>query len=333
MTIPMQKPCTEECLKTSIESQDEGVIFCKHKLSYHKRIISGRSIIICSVDVDLTSGKNSFFGTKKLYKKLRGTTDDIDRIFERIENIIQEIYKESDLIQKNTYDSLHDIDKWSGQLARLANTLIDNNKGHSFEDKYNTSSALEKSIYETATLLKDTLDLVSILHNSSATKKKKGSITIHSLLVKIATILNNSQAKEQKKKIAIKGNCFAKITLFSSFKIILLSLLDNAIKYSISNQEISAVISEDAENVYIRIETISPHIEEYERERIFEKGYRGNNIGVDAEGSGFGLYIAKLCAEANQTEITVNSAPKNALLNQKKFAHVEFIVKIPKKGI
>ena len=67
-------------------------------------------------------------------------------------------------------------------------------------------------------------------------------------------------------------------------------------------------------------------VPEIERERIFQRGFRGSN--VKAKGSGLGLYIAQLVAKANGFEITYKVKPTGILGNNKGYNHFMFTIPI-----
>lgn len=333
---PSQKltiTCTNECLADAIKNNPEGgVFFCKHNLSYHHRLISGNSITICAVDIMGSSGKGRFFGTKDQYKKLRGSTDEIEEIFANALDFIEEADSELDKRNQNTFTSLHEVDKWSGELNRLAHRLITEQGGLDFTEKYNSSPNLHKSIYETASLLKDTLDYLAISLNDLAAKKNLTKTSVYSVTLKIATIINNAQAKSENKKIKLSGNNFTIIPLYDSFKLILLSILTNAIKYSVGGQSIDVSFSEDSKTVMIDIESMGYHIEDSEINKIFEKGYRGINIPTNKDGHGLGLYVAKICATVNKIDMSALSKLMGTQLSGKPLALVKFKLRIPKSG-
>ena len=87
-------------------------------------------------------------------------------------------------------------------------------------------------------------------------------------------------------------------------------ILDNAARYTPagSQVDISAVLHED--HVEIRIADFGPGVSGDERERIFEKFYRGGQGGRYAQGTGMGLSIAKGIIEAHGGRIWVANQPE-----------------------
>ncbi|SEA26635.1 Histidine kinase-, DNA gyrase B-, and HSP90-like ATPase [Desulfuromusa kysingii] len=81
-------------------------------------------------------------------------------------------------------------------------------------------------------------------------------------------------------------------------KIILSSLLDNALKYAMLDGNIVISVKKDATHVCIEIQDDGPGIDAEERNQIFAKFYRGTTTSEKPSGSGLGLYMGRSLAEA-----------------------------------
>ncbi|HEY8476258.1 MAG TPA: ATP-binding protein [Chloroflexota bacterium] len=90
---------------------------------------------------------------------------------------------------------------------------------------------------------------------------------------------------------------------------VLYNLLDNAVKYSPrgGTVRVSAVVHEGEVEVRVTDEGIG--IPWAERERVFERFYRGGGAQGRAEGAGLGLYIVKTIVDAHGGRIWVESRP------------------------
>lgn len=312
----LQQTCTKDCITSTLDKIDgDGVAFCSHNLSYHKRIMGGYEIVICAVDIDGKSGKGKFPLTKSKFKQRKGKEEDIEEIFSNSLEIIQLIEATIDESRKQAIETLHEIDKWSGELNRLAYQLIKRHREKSFSQEFEESPNLHKSIFATSTLLKDSLDYLAITYNPEAAKRSEIKTDLHPLITKIATIINNSEARKINKHIKISGECHACITLYDSFKLIILSMLQNAVKYSISNNDILVRFYESNSHVEIEIESFGYLIDEDEYDLIFSKGYRGRNIPQKMPGYGIGLFVTKIVALANKIKISIQSKPSATQLN------------------
>jgi two-component system NtrC family sensor kinase len=86
------------------------------------------------------------------------------------------------------------------------------------------------------------------------------------------------------------------------------NVLGNAIKYSHPNGEVFISIRSEGDQVILQVTDQGPGIPPADQPHIFDKFYRGTNVGSDVEGSGLGLAIVKNIVESHQGRIWVESA-------------------------
>jgi two-component system sensor histidine kinase KdpD len=84
-------------------------------------------------------------------------------------------------------------------------------------------------------------------------------------------------------------------------------LIVNAAKYSSADFPITICAQDQDDRVVISVHNQGPVIDFEERERIFERFYRGPAVKHRSAGSGIGLSIAKKTAEAHQGNVWVRS--------------------------
>lgn len=89
---------------------------------------------------------------------------------------------------------------------------------------------------------------------------------------------------------------------------VLANLLHNAVKFTSPGGHIAIDVSADAEWVKICVADSGPGIPPEERERVFERFYRGDR-SRQSEGTGLGLAIAKHIVEAHSGRIWVSERP------------------------
>jgi signal transduction histidine kinase len=82
------------------------------------------------------------------------------------------------------------------------------------------------------------------------------------------------------------------------------NLLDNALKYASGTALLR--VSADATSIAISVEDNGPGIEPSERERIFDRFYRGSTNDSEVEGSGLGLAIVKRALERAHGTIDIS---------------------------
>lgn len=85
------------------------------------------------------------------------------------------------------------------------------------------------------------------------------------------------------------------------------NLIDNALKYSPKESAVHATLHRQGNRILIRVADEGPGIPDAEKERIFEKFYRGGNeITRQAKGTGLGLYLTRKIVEDHNGAIFVN---------------------------
>ncbi|WP_448101441.1 ATP-binding protein [Luteibacter jiangsuensis] len=217
---------------------------------------------------------------------------------------------ESSFISRQTemLDPLHDPIRMAKQIHTIADQLVRNHPGQSFEDQLNSASPELKTLNKAAAWLDESFSLLSIYFNpEAATFGRQRGCSLHGILKKLAAILRSEDTIRQGPKIILKGASFRNVFVYDSFKLIPFALLTNAIKYSMSGVvEVSLV--ERVASTEIIVQSTGPLIEDDEKALIFEKRYRGRHAArLTRDGRGVGLYLAAIIARAHDSEIRVMS--------------------------
>jgi two-component system, OmpR family, sensor histidine kinase KdpD len=93
-------------------------------------------------------------------------------------------------------------------------------------------------------------------------------------------------------------------------RMVLEQLLDNAIKYACPHSRISVGVRDDEVETIISVHNEGSFIPREERQRIFERFYRGLGSEHRAAGTGIGLSVARRITEAHHGRIWVDSDPE-----------------------
>lgn len=89
---------------------------------------------------------------------------------------------------------------------------------------------------------------------------------------------------------------------------VLINLLTNAVKYTPKGGKIEVFVLNKGENIVFQVRDNGYGVLEKEKDKIFEKLYRGSNVvKLETEGTGLGLYIAKSIVESSGGEIGFES--------------------------
>ena len=90
---------------------------------------------------------------------------------------------------------------------------------------------------------------------------------------------------------------------------VLVNLLDNAVKYSDAHKAVTVKLAQTATDAAISISDQGIGIAAADRNRIFEKFFRGSGAHLNRQGFGLGLAIARELVGAHRGRIDVVSAP------------------------
>jgi two-component system phosphate regulon sensor histidine kinase PhoR len=98
----------------------------------------------------------------------------------------------------------------------------------------------------------------------------------------------------------------------SAMTLVVMNLVDNALKYAADGKELAVSVTHEDGRVKLAIRDRGPGIPEDERERIFDRFYRGRDVrGRPVRGSGIGLSLVEHIARAHggTVEVESHSAP------------------------
>ena len=91
---------------------------------------------------------------------------------------------------------------------------------------------------------------------------------------------------------------------------LLANLLDNALRYTPKGGRIDVAVDDDAGRAVLTVADTGPGIPASDRERVFDRFHRGENVGSPPgqTGSGLGLSIVKRIADTHGARVTLESA-------------------------
>lgn len=300
--VPMANSCGAECIKEA-EAKDHHV--CGHGLSHISKIIEGTKVVVSGVYISNSSESRK--STKK-HKPRRASLSHIYKWMLDVEGKYKAINKISNRIAKNKFDQFHEFAKWANEIHFYSSRLVSKSKNCQ-DTGFNAANDDLKSLHKISVMLLDSLDTSSIYFNpSSASFGSKRQTDVYSLVHKISLVLSHSKVNKSKIRISINGNVKNKHRVYESFKIIPLSFIQNALKYRRSS-DVEVVFEELEEKLIMRVVSYGDHIPEEEVIRLFERGYRASSaLRRRLEGSGLGLYVAKIVADAHGFNVAAESS-------------------------
>jgi two-component system OmpR family sensor kinase len=96
-----------------------------------------------------------------------------------------------------------------------------------------------------------------------------------------------------------------------ALRILLNNLIDNAVRYTPGGGRVTTSVARDGDDVQVLVEDTGPGIPDEERERVFDRFYRGQNVG--ASGTGLGLAIVAQVAEMHRGRVALEASDGGGL--------------------
>lgn len=182
-------------------------------------------------------------------------------------------------------------------------------------------------IIENSFLLSTHLDVVNYQLNPNFFELE--SPTQRSIYGKFhkAILSCRKQAKQRNNSLNINGTAHRLIDSYPVIDALPILLIDNAIKYSPKDCAIDIEFDEYKEGLEITITNTGPYLSDEEEEKIFTKGYRGQEaIKTGLPGQGFGMSFIKHICTLHNADAKVESDDNYFVLNGIKYS--SFSVKI-----
>ena len=237
----------------------------------------------------------------------------IDGIINAKERERAAVLAKNEQLRANLLRSIsHDLRTPLTSISGNASNLISN--GNDIDD------ATKKQIYED--IYDDSLWLINLVENLLAvTRLEEGRMNINMTteLVGdvIAEALKHIRTKSEKQKITVIQPDDLLLAKMDARLIVqvLINLLDNAIKYTPSDSQITITAKRNGETVSVSVADNGNGIEGEQKSRVFDMFYTGANKIVDCRRSiGLGLSLCKSIVNAHGGEITVtDNVPHGAI--------------------
>jgi two-component system OmpR family sensor kinase len=96
-----------------------------------------------------------------------------------------------------------------------------------------------------------------------------------------------------------------------ALRILFNNVVDNAVRYTPPGGRVSVVCERDGDSVQVAVQDTGPGIPEEERERVFDRFYRGRSAA--GSGTGLGLAIVSQVAEMHRGRVALETGPEGGL--------------------
>lgn len=305
---------------------------------YYKNIMGTNGIYKCPCGYSAavlngriyTCLKISKYYTKNSIRKYEEQLNNPVLTQTQVENIIhfelknQNIIDESKTFLAKTKLILHDARQLNTEIQYKSENLSENLSKLSKEIKKKPScvEALDDAhkIWHSSNMIYNTYSMIdTFLNPASAGYGLRNKCNIFNKFFKIRNIMEY-KAKEKNIEIVMHNHIEKpNIEAYSSFDQVPFIIIDNAIKYAEINSKIDISFEKKGANICVRTESKGPLVYEDELSKIFENEYRGKNaILITPQGSGIGLYLAKIICNNNGLKIYAKTEP---LMHQGKISN------------
>ncbi len=287
---------------------------------------------ICDIERILNALRDGTFDpSDEKFKKLAGA--EFNSNFARIETLMDSLYSSISVIKENaendkreTKDVVTDIShQLKTPLAAIKSTYELIQQGTLTSDERKEFENLMG--FQIRSLEKLIQSLVNISRLESGMINIK--LTEGSLFDSILEAVNGIWLKADEKNIKIEVNDFSEDrmqTIMCDKKWLseaFVNILDNAVKYSKENTEVSIYVAKLNQMMRIEFKDLGMGIPDEEKHSVFKRFYRGTASSTE-EGSGVGLYLARRIISEHHGTIMV----KDNVVNGEKRGSV-FIVHLP----
>ena len=287
---------------------------------------------LCDIEQTLNALRDgSFNPSEKKFKKLTGT--ELNSNFSRLETLIDSLYSSISIIKENaendkreTKDVVTDIShQLKTPLAAIKSTYeLIQQDSLSVDERKEFENMMGFQIRSLEKLIQSLVNISRLESGMINIKLTKGS-----LFDCILTAVNGIWLKADEKNIKIEVNDSSEDrmqTIMCDRKWLseaFVNILDNAVKYSSENTEVSIHIAKLNQMMRIEFKDRGAGIPDGEKHKVFKRFYRGI-AGSSAEGSGVGLYLARRIISEHHGTIMV----KDNIVDGEKKGSV-FVVHLP----
>lgn len=268
---------------------------------------NGQVTVVNGISVT-DKGSNLPPAVKKAHHLHRYQASEVAAIINEYRERSDRLEKQMEDAVKKKYSLIHELQTAVNLVYRNIDPLLNHIAGDSLEEKIVQAHADIKPLLVSIKLLRSQMDMASVLASpESAAFGRRRVKPIYKIFHRTAKLFEQEAALVPV-EISMRGVSYAAGRLHDSFDNIPLILLSNAVKYSTPGSRIVVEVEDQQDAIVASVTSRGPPIKPEELHQVFEQGFRGSAAKkASAPGSGLGLYIAQLIAEANEVTLQVQS--------------------------
>lgn len=250
----------------------------------------------------MTEELKSFYG--ELERKVKEATNELQEANKRLKEMDE---KKSEFVAIVA----HDLRTPITSIIGFADTIMNKELKLTEQDKEEYLNIIRLESRRLARLIADFLDISKIEDNRLNMDIKKTKIK-----ELIDKTLNSIGTNSKGVALSLESEANLPEVYLDADRItqVLQNLIVNALKYSPQNSVIKVLLKQNPSEMQISVIDQGPGIPDKDREKVFEKFYRGNDdISKHERGSGLGLAISKSIIEMHGGRIwVVDAAPSGS---------------------
>lgn len=287
------------CKNFYANNQTEGFYLCPYGFAARAFVKNGRITFFTSLAVDSVSD------LKKLRQGGRTpnpvlTKEFVDGCVDQVKTFqeIRSYFNDQKREKQHLADTIHEVRNFNSQLkANCDSHQIEYNKAISKPDRIILSNMA------IGQMITSRLDYLVFNVNPSQSTKEKIS-----LYKKVDKVMKTIRAEADLKQVKLETggtSSFREMWAFSFIEQVPAILIQNAVKYAMPGTPVKVEISEGFTNLTLSVENTGPFIHEDERDKIYQKGYRGREARSSTSGTGTGLWFMKRVVEIHEGNISL----------------------------
>lgn len=238
----------------------------------------------------------------RLHRQFRHKVEQQD-LYNWVENVLVPIEMEITRHTQEIADYIVHNFQWPLNAAQRNAELLYISRPEAIEkDKIDALPSEQRNLVKALELLKKCIDLAHTSVNPSfATEGPLRAKPMYRLLARFSWMFKETALSNKKEIELSKDFSYGSCNLYDSFEIVLLLLIENAIKYGDPGSTILLRCVDDRakRNVLVEIESVGKSIPDDLRQQMFLPGTQA----LKGNGKGLGLHFARQIAEANNVRL------------------------------
>ncbi len=236
--------------------------------------------------------------------------DEIRSLALTLNTLLDRLQKAFESQERFIADASHEL---KTPLAILRGELdVFRNRPRSAEEISGWIESMDQELFSLSKIVEDLLILARVDTGSEVINQ--GLVQVDEVVFEVISKL---EVLAKKKDVKIRfnleekqENSFQLHADFDLLKILVKNLVENAIKYSPSDQIVEVLLKGETDRIQLDVTDYGPGISPEVLPKVFDRFYRGpNKEGASLPGAGLGLAIAKRITELYKGKISVSSIP------------------------